>query len=114
MSHFDASNDAGCWDTPDVNAFSNTPVVRPDHGKGPLMAADDCDDARAYRELCEQMGKPPWNGRDMREWHRLRTIGHRDGWLVGERRSPDTEGRAWNRTNPPKRGKPASERWKSR
>ena len=75
-------------------------------------AEDDDPCAIAYRELCERMGPGPWTAQDMMERMRLRAIGLREGWLTATPIPSDGGGGAWNRTNPPKRGKKGNAKWR--
>jgi hypothetical protein len=78
----------------------------------PEVTQDQGASAIAYRELCERMGPGPWKSEDMAEMRRLHAIGLQEGWLTETPISKDESGDAWNRTNPPKRGKKGNAKWR--
>jgi len=77
----------------------------------PEDVKDQDMNAVAYMELCKRMGPGPWNSMDMAERMRLRAIGLRERWLTETLMTKDESGDAWNRTNPPKRGKKGNSKW---
>jgi hypothetical protein len=78
------------------------------------MSDEQNANATAYRELCKRMGCGPWNTADLIERARLHAIGLREGWLTETPalKADSGGGGAWNRTNPPKRGKRGNAKWR--